>query len=104
MISAGKFYSSKKPSRSTLLDARSHAESSNIKNIFILPPDSGNLDSDNGWRISWTIECSRWLFEAAGELEIEHSESDDCSHDETVPPKKLRNHNSRCWKAQTFSK
>ena len=36
------------------------------------------------------------LFEAAGELEIEHSESDDCSHDETVPPKKLRNDNSRC--------
>ena len=48
MISASKFYSSKKPSRyTTLLDARSHAESSNIRNIFILPPDSVNLDSDS---------------------------------------------------------
>ena len=48
MISASKFYSSKKPSRyTTLLDARSHVESSNVRNIFILPPDSVNLDSDS---------------------------------------------------------
>ena len=36
------------------------------------------------------------LFEAAGELEIEHSKSDDCSHDETVPPKIMRNDKPHC--------
>ena len=47
MISACKFYSCKNPSRySILLDARSQAESNNIKNIVILPPDSGNLNID----------------------------------------------------------
>ena len=46
IISADKLYSSRNPSRSAiLLYARSHAGSSNIRNIVILPPDSGNLDT-----------------------------------------------------------
>ena len=46
MVSARKFCSSKNPSRhTTLLDARSHAESSNVRNISILPPDS----------VTWTL-------------------------------------------------
>ena len=45
MISASKFYSSKNPSRyTTLVGARSHAESRYIRNIVVLPPDSSNLD------------------------------------------------------------
>ena len=81
MVSARKFCSSKNPSRhTTLLDARSHAESSNIRNIYILPPDSGNLDIDSD-----TVEYYEQfnvkdaLFEPAGELEIGDRESDDCS-------------------------
>ena len=45
MISASKFYSSKNPSKyTTLVGARSHAESRYVRNIVVLPPDSSNLD------------------------------------------------------------
>ena len=106
MISASKFYSSKNPSRyTTLLDDRSHAESSNIRNVVILPPDSGNLDIDGD--IDKYPEISNVedaLLEPTGELEIEDSKSDDCSNDETVPPKISRNDNPRRRKPRTFCK
>ena len=81
MISARKFYSSKNPFRhTTLLDARSHAESSNIRKIAILPPDSGNLDIDSDIEEYYEqLNVKDALFEPAGELEIGDRESDDCS-------------------------
>ena len=48
MTSANWFYSFKNSSiYTTLLGARSHDESSNIRNIVILPPEFGNLDIDS---------------------------------------------------------
>ena len=53
MISAGKFYSCKNRSRlytlilyyTIILDARSQAESSHVRNIVNLPLDSSNLET-----------------------------------------------------------
>ena len=54
-----------------------------------MPPDSGNLGIDSDTEeYPEQLNVEDNFFEPSGELEIGGSESDNCSNDETVLPKK----------------
>ena len=106
IISASKFYSSKNPSRyTTLLDARSDTEASNLINTVILPPNSSNLDIDSNIdEYSEQLNVETALFESAGRLVNEESKRKNCSDNGIMRPQKPRNDNPRRRKSYTFSK